>query len=129
MGVGTQILTQDYPMTSRVPDGCSVCGASRRAMDGQPDGKEPIIDFGISIEFEGNLYICYSCIMEMMEALHKVVPDDRLERMIQSRRRDGRQIGALLDENTRHLQAAEANRRLVDTLREEIKALRAGKCV
>lgn len=115
-------------MTSRIPDGCSVCGASRRPMDGQPDGKEPIIDFGISIDFEGNLYICYSCIMEMMVALWKIVPDDRVERLTQGRRRDGRQIGALMEENTRHLQAAEANRRLVDTLREEIKAVRAGKC-
>lgn len=128
MGVGTQILTQDYPLTSRVPDGCSVCGASRRPMDGQPDGKEPIIDFGISIEFEGNLYICYSCVMEMMEALWKVVPDGRTERLVAGRRRDGQQIGALLEENTRHLQAAEANRRLVDTLRAEVKAVRAGKC-
>lgn len=53
----------DHPAASARPGGCYRCsvGLPRRADNGDV---EPYIDFNITIDFEGPLLICGSCILE-----------------------------------------------------------------
>lgn len=125
MGVGIQAIAgNDYPATSIMPNGCAVCGAARRPMAGQPDEKEPFVDFGMVIEFEGNPYICYSCFTEARAALELLVPDTRLEDAYKARRRDGAYIAALNKQLDSARETIVGLQTANDVLREEIKALR-----
>lgn len=114
----------EIPYASRIPDGCSRCGASRRPMEGEPDGKEPIIDLGISIDLEGAIYFCHSCYRELEKIVNDAMPDTRIEEMKAARRRDGSIMRSLRDQLSSKDLAAFALHDEINALRAEINALR-----
>lgn len=114
----------DFPPASRIPDGCSRCHASRRPMAGEPDGKEPIIDLGINIEFEGAVYLCFSCWTEIAKLVIDSYPDTRVEELHAARRRDGSVIRGLRLEAEALAEAYQAQGQQIEAMRGEINALR-----
>ena len=114
----------DFPPASRIPNGCSRCLAARRPMDGEPDGKEPIIDMGIDIDMEGAVYFCLSCFNELQAVVAKEYPDKRVEMAHAARRRDGSLMKALRDEAAALMQQIEAQRDQIEAMRGEVNALR-----
>lgn len=114
----------DFPPASRVPDGCSRCGASRRPMAGEPDGREPIVDLEIDIDFEGAVYFCYSCFVEIQQLVVADYPDTRIEEAHAARRRDGQLIRGLRAEITALTAAHAAQTEQIEAMRAEINSLR-----
>lgn len=121
-----QVLTENYPPGTATP-GCYFCGSDRRKDPQSPDGQEPIISFGIDIDFEGRPYMCASCLIEAYDALRKVVPDNRTEDLRKGRRADGLRIANLQERLTTVEDAYGALRNECKILREENAGLRKSK--
>ena len=120
-----QILRgQEYPGASRVPGACSRCHSDRRPMAGEPDGKEPILDIGINVEYEGAVYYCLSCFRELQSVVEKEFPDKRVDDAHAARRRDGLLVKSLREELAAEAAARAAQAEQIETLRAEINALR-----
>lgn len=114
----------DYPQASRIPNGCSRCLAARRVMDGEVDGKEPILDLGIDVDMEGSAYLCFSCFTELKKIVDDVFPDTRVADAHAARRRDGQMIRSLRDQLAAVLAGSSAQSDQIEALRAEINALR-----